>query len=224
MTNIAEEVRKFMNRQLYLQQSFQMGIINYRALAKIIISTQKINGTIDSVISALRRYESKENKELYKKAVKIFEKTITISTRSKLVRILIIKEDKIQQILPQIFSIVNYAQGDVLRITQADKSLCLIFDQKNFENILKLIPKKFIKAVDKNLAEINLYLHPDTKHTPGITAILSNDLAMNHINIIGTISCNPEWIWIVEEKDLIKTYNVFYQLWQNSKIHNNEDN
>jgi hypothetical protein len=47
---------------------------------------------------------------------------------------------------------------------------------------------------------------------------------MNNINIIETVSCFPEWIWIVEEKDLLTTYKVIYQLWRECQTLNNENN
>jgi aspartokinase len=201
-----------------------MGLINIRALADYIITEEKVDGTIDAVISALRRYEPDGHEEIYANAQKIIGKIISISTRSKIISISLVKDSKIQQLLPQLFSIIHYNRGDVLRIAQADESIKILIDGRNLEKIQKLIPKELIKGVEKNLAEINVHQHPDTIYTPGVIAIISNDLAMNNINIIETVSCFPEWIWIVEEKDLLTTYKVIYQLWRECQTLNNENN
>jgi aspartokinase len=183
-----------------------------------------INATLDATISALRRYEPDGHAETNANANKTIGKIITISTRSKLISITVVKDSDIQQLLPKLFSIVHYNRGDVLRIVQADESIKILFDEKNFEEIEQIIPREKIKETDKNLAEINIHQYPDAKYTPGVIAIISNDLAMNNINIIDTVSCFPEMIWIVEEKDLLNAYDVIYRSWQEfrKRYHINE--
>lgn len=214
MTNLTREIEKALDRNPCLQKCFSNNLINNRALAKFLIKEYGIKATIDATISALRRYEPDGHEKFYMNAYKTIGKIITISTRSKLVSISVIKDSEIQQMLSQLFSIIHYNRGEVLRIVQADESINIIFDEKNYESIEQILPHDKMKVIDKNLAEINVHQHPDTKYTPGIMAIISNDLAMNNINIIGTISCFPEWIWIVEEKDLLNAYDVIHRLWQ----------
>jgi len=38
---------------------------------------------------------------------------------------------------------------------------------------------------------------------------------MSKINIMETMSCVPELLWFVKEKDLLTAYNIFYQLCNN---------
>ena len=47
---------------------------------------------------------------------------------------------------------------------------------------------------------------------PGIAARLLNEVAMNNINIIENISCFPEMIFIFEEKQMPKAYNVLHNI------------
>jgi len=214
MTNLTIEIQKIVERCPCIKKCMYYNLINTRALAKYIIEENQINATLDAVISALRRYDPNGHSEIYANAHRVIGKIITISTRSKLMSISVTKDSDIQQILPQMFTIIHYNRGDVLRIVQADESIKILIDEKNLEKVEQIIPTHKIIGMDKNLAEINVHQHPDTKYTPGVMATISNDLAMNNINVIETISCFPEWIWIIEEKDLLIAYSVIYRLWQ----------
>jgi len=57
-----------------------------------------------------------------------------------------------------------------------------------------------------------MHLHPEAVKTPGIIAVISNELAMNGINVMESMSCVPEMLWFVKEKDVLKAHNVLYQL------------
>ena len=57
-----------------------------------------------------------------------------------------------------------------------------------------------------------MHLHPEAVNTPGIIAVISNELAINGINVMESMSCVPEMLWFVKEKDVLKAYNVMFQL------------
>ena len=106
--------------------------------------------------------------------------------------------------------------GKVIALTmgpsQADEAIKILVNEKNLETVQALFPNKKIIKIDKNLAEINMHFHPEAVNTPGIIAVISNELAVNGVNVMETMSCVPEMLWFVKDKDLLKAYNVFYQL------------
>ena len=62
--SIREFVWKIIDTDVSLKKDLLRGIINVRSLANYILSTQKIDASLDAIISAIRRYEkSPENKE-----------------------------------------------------------------------------------------------------------------------------------------------------------------
>ena len=211
MTNITHQVWKLLDNYPCIRRCKSQGLINNTALAKYIIKEKKIDGTLDAISSAIRRYKFERYDEIFDTANKIVSFG-ELSTKSRLANIAVIKDAEIQEILPKIFSIIQYNRGDVLRIIQADEAIKILVNEKNLDKVKDLFPKKKIIKIDRNLAEINMHLHPEAVNTPGIIAVISNELAMNGVNIMESMSCVPEMLWFVKEKDVLKAYNVMYQL------------
>jgi len=211
MKSVVEEVWKILDNSPCLRRDLSRGLINARALAKHILKEQKLDTTLDAVISAIRRYKTENYNDIFSKSSKILNQA-TISTKSKLANVALIKESEVQNLLPKLFSVIHYNRGDVLRIIQADESMKILVDDKNLPRIQKLFPEKEIIKIDKNLAEINMHLHPEAVNTPGIAGIITNELSLNGINIMEIISCVPEMLFFVNEKDILKAHQVLYRL------------
>lgn len=212
MKNTVGEVWKFLDNSPCIRRDLNRGLINARALAKYILKTQKMDTTLDAVISAIRRYELGRQDDIFINARKLISQTINLSTRSGLAEISLIKDDDVQRLLPELFDIIDYARGEVLRIIQATESIKLLVDEKNLEKVTELFPKDKILKIDRTLAEINMHMHPKMLATYGILAVIANELAINSVNIMEIMSCIPEMLLFVKEKDILKSYQVLYQL------------
>ena len=217
MTNIAEQIWEILDNEPCIRRDLSRGLINIRALAKYLIQNKKINGTLDSIISAIRRYKLDKYEEIFVNAHKIMSKTTSLSTRSNLANIALIKDTEIQALTPKLYSLIQHTRGEILRIIQADESIKVLINEKNLKKIINILPKEKILSIDENLAEINLHLTPEAKDTPGVLAIISNELALNRVSIVEMLSCFPEILWFVYQKDLLKAYSVLYQLCQPDK-------
>lgn len=212
MSNITHEVWKILDNSPSIRRDMNLGLINTSALARYIIKEKKLSASLDAVHIALRRYKIDKHEEIFNKALRTFNQTINISTKSNLAEVSLIKDTDVQNILPKLFNFIHYVQGDVLRVTQANKSIRLLIDDKNLEQVISLFPQDKILSQEKNLAEINIHIHPKMQQTPGILAILTNELALNHINIVEFITCPPEMLCIIKKGDLVKASGIIYQL------------
>jgi aspartokinase len=195
----------------------QRGLVNTSALARYLIKEKKIDATLEAAISAIRRYQLDRFDDIFSKASKSLGQAINISTKSNLAEIALIKDAEIQRALSEIFKNISYIRGDTLRIMQANESIRLLIDEKNMEKVLSLLPKDHVIAKELHLAEINIYIHPLMQKTPGILAILVNELSMNGINIVEVMTCPPEMLFIVKKEDFQKASDVIYQLCQFNK-------
>lgn len=212
MPNFSKIVWDILDRSPSIRLNMSRGLINHRALARYIIRERNLNAPIDAVVSAIRRYDFQKTDLQYLKALQITSQSGTMSTKSSLVNIALIKDSDVQKLLPQLFSIIQYNQGDVLRIIQANGSIKLLIDKRNLEKVKAIFPEDKIIRIDKNIAEINVHMHPDARQIPGVLAAAANELAINGINILEAMSCFPEWLWFVDENDLLKAYNALNKL------------
>jgi len=211
MTNITHEVLKMLDNNPSIRRCMSQGLINTTALAKYIIKEKNIDATLDAVSSAIRRYKLDKYDEIFDIANRIVSFG-ELSTKSKLANIALIKDSEVQELLPKLFSIIQFNRGDALRIIQADEAIKILVNEKNLEKVKELLPKQKIIKIDRNLAELNIHLHPEAVKTPGIIAIISNELALNNINVMEFMSCVPEMLWFVKEKDILKAHNVMFRL------------
>ena len=212
MTNITHEVWKILDNNPSIRRNMSQGLINTSALARYIIKETKLSASLDAVQIAIRRYKLNQQDEIFNKAQRLFGQTINVSTKSNLAEISLIKDTDVQKILPKLFNFIQYVQGDVLRVTQANKSIRILFDEKNTETVLSLFPKDKILSQEKNLAEINIHIHPKMQRTPGILALLTNELALNGINLVEFVTCPPEMLCIIKKEDLVKASGIIYEL------------
>ena len=209
--DVVGKIQKIIDSHPTIRNDMSYGLINVRKLAKYIIKEYRVNASLDAVISAIRRYDPGPAILIYENAQKMITRATTMSTRNPIVSIDMSKDPKIQQLLPQLFSIIHYQRGEILRIFQAEESIKILIDQKNLEKIKKIIPKDKIIEITTNLAEINIHMDRRVKYTPGTTAVIANALAMNNINIRELMSCGFESIWYIEEKNLVAAYRVIHQ-------------
>ena len=191
-----------------------LGLINNRALARYMIEKRKIDGSIDAVMSTLRRYKIGDFEKIFDKALEVIGKSTTLSTKTSLASISIVKDAEVQELLSQLFSLINYNQGDTLRIIQANGSIKILTDEKNIEKIKSLFLEDKIINIQRNLAEINIHMHPEAEKTPGVMAVTANELAINGINILEAMSSFTEVIWFLDEKDVLKAYDTLNRLRQ----------
>ena len=212
MKNTVGEVWKFLDSNPCVRRDLSRGLINARALAKYILKEKKMDTTLDAVISAIRRYELGRQDDIFPIAYKMIGQTINLSTRSGLAEMSLIKDEEVQRLLPQLFGMIEYVRGEVLRVMQANESIRVLVDEKNLENITEIFPKEKILKIDRNLAEINMNMHPKMRTTHGILAAIANELAINRINIMEIMSCFPEMLFFVREEDVLKAHQILHQL------------
>ena len=83
--NINQEVWHILQSDLAIQKDLQRKLLNTRALAKHIITKYPIRASLDSVISAIRRFQSQEKFAEEEKALLGCFKGAVVSTKNNVV-------------------------------------------------------------------------------------------------------------------------------------------
>ncbi|OIO24976.1 hypothetical protein AUJ14_05030 [Candidatus Micrarchaeota archaeon CG1_02_55_22] len=209
--SVREAVWRVIDRDPSIQHDLSRDLINVRALARY-CSKLGIGGTEDAIISSVRRYPAGSRARVQYEAARNVVGQSSLSTKSHIVNIALSKGQDAQDVLPKLFGLVRYEKGETLRIVQGEESIKLLVDERNLPKMLELIPRKIVLNVHKGLAEIDLKLHPKAVETPGIMLVIGSELARNGINMYEIMSCVPEMLIFLDEKDVLDAYRVLFEL------------
>jgi hypothetical protein len=210
--NIREFVWKIINTDISLKKDLSRNIINTRALAKHIISSQHLTASTDSVISAIRRYQNSPQKKEDNYSIFNLLKQARISIKTKMSGLVLKRTDEVKTVLGRPDKILAYLEHEIIRIIEGKETLILIFDQKNLEKITNLFSKKVIMKINKHIGMIEINYPLSLEKTPGVFNIISSELAENNISIMDAVITSGEHIIIIKEDDLLKGFEVIYNL------------
>ncbi|MFH1637734.1 MAG: hypothetical protein ABIB71_04900 [Candidatus Woesearchaeota archaeon] len=212
MKNINKETWRYIDNNIAVKKNLLDGIVNSRALAKKIIKELKINGSLNAVVSAIRRYEGKaEEKENLAKKYSLLKKS-RLSTKTKLASILLTKTANTRKKLAELYTKIDPQSGETLRVFEVAANIKIIIDEKNLKPVESIFTTQEIVGKEKNIGELNITYSSDITTVPGVFALLSNELAANDISIIDSMICHQEHIIIVSEKDIKRAFDVIFTL------------
>ena len=210
--NINREVWRYLDNHITIKKNLADELINVRALAKKIIKNIHLTCSLNAVITAIRRYhlDIKETDQL--KNIYSLLKKSKLSTQTKLISLLLRKNEEIRNKLANLYQKMDFQGGDTLRIFEVNKYIKIILDEKVLNEAKQVFTKKEIVSQEKNLGELTIVYDQDITKTPGVFAYLSNELAANNISIIDSMICHSEHLIIIKEKELKKAFNVVFEL------------
>ena len=213
MTSIAKQIAKEIEEDVIVRRAMEKGIVSMKSLAVYLIKQKKIDASMDAVVSAIRRFKEESPLEMkYEKAKNVIAKSSEIRITTNIVEIAVEKNEENQRTLQKAFSLVRYEKGEILLVIQGEESTKLIINAKNREKILSLFSRKSIIDIEDNLAEINVRLSQDAVKTPGIISTLSTEFMLHDINLYESMSCVPEMMFFVKQKDIAKSYEILSNL------------
>lgn len=212
LSNIREFVWRIIDTDISLKKDISRDIINVRALAKYIIDRHKLKISLDSVISAIRRYHINPEKKSDKEGVYYLLKQAKIKTITKMASLSLKKNEYVTKKLGKVLPEVNFEIGEVLRVLEGAKLFKIIINQNSFSKMYDIFGKNNIIESNKNIGMIEM-IYPDVlQKTPGVFSAVSTELGENDVSIIDALVCSNEHIIIVDEKDLLKSFEILYTM------------
>ena len=208
MTNTAQEVNSFLLKNPSIIKNMHNNLINIRALAQLIKTKENLDASIHAIHSAIRRFDIDVTKLKLTEVDKIL-KLSKISTKSRLVFITLERDFSfLAKTLPKILNIINPSVGEVLIIVEGRERFKILVDHSKKDEILSLVNKSYVKDIVENLAEINIHFTGDYVNVRGIRSTILNEISINNIDVDETISCLPEFMIILKEKDIGKAHDI----------------
>jgi aspartokinase len=211
LPNTVELVRRVVERDGAIRSGLSRDLINVRALARYVQTTEKgaANLTSDALISAIRRYPLERSRESYANIGSLVKK---LTMKNRIVDVSIVNDPEIPGALGQFASKVDYSRGETFHVVAGSEVTRVVVDEKNLGKLKSSIPNRKIRKTISGLAEIIISLDDQAEKTPGVVSATTTELAMNGINMMEFMSCVPELIIVVDEKDALKSYESLERL------------
>jgi len=204
--NINQEVSQILRSDLAVQKDLHRKLINTRALAKHIIQKYPIRASLDSVISAIRRFQSQEKfKEEETMLLSCFKGAV-VSTKNNVVCMTISLRPA------DFFKKFCTVKKSSLRLTTGSREVKLIVEHPKLAEMKKLFEKDEISKIQEGLSEINVKLSTKSLEIKGVLARISSEIALANISLQELVVCPPEFLIYVKEKDIVKAHEAILKL------------
>jgi len=199
---------EYINSHPSVKDCVKKGVINYSALTRQIAedSGLDLKENFDAVLIACRRYyrKVKGEKQLEKEILEILKQS-KVEIKNKIAAIVLEKTIYLDNLLELEKEIKK--KSEVFHIIEGANAITIITSEDFYEEIKKLFRNKIIKE-NKGLAEITLKSPKEIETTSGVVPYLYSLFGEHGINIVETMSCWTDTLFLVKEEDIAKVMQV----------------
>lgn len=207
MPTTTELTKKYLEEHPSIKDCLKHGIINYSKLARKIAKELNIEKktSLEAILIACRRYEAKlkDEKILEDKILYILKKS-ELEIKNKIVVAIIDKKIYTEKLI-KIENKMRKAT-DIFYSIEGTKVFTIIFSEKYLDELKTLFGNNLLK-ISKNLAIITIKSPKDLEDTPGVIAFVSSIFSEHGINIVETMSCWTDTIFVISENDIPTVMN-----------------
>jgi aspartokinase len=212
MTSITKQVWEILDNDITIKKDLERGIINVSALAQYILETYAIKGSLDSVISAIRRYKADETiQDDYAKIAQALNEAV-ISTKTNISGITLRNTSNVYKYVGQLMSHEDFLKNDVFRLIKTRHEVQIVVDRDSFAKAKAFFPESAVEETRKGIVELSIQLTPQGWDTKGVLSRIANELATQGINIVMIFSVYPSISIFLDEKDLVRAHEAIVRI------------
>lgn len=212
MTSITKQVWEILDNDITIKKDLERGIINVSALAQYILDTYKIDGSLDSIISAIRRYKADETlQDDYAKITKSLKDAV-ISTKTNISIITLKHTPNTYKYIAKLMESDDFLKNEGFRFIKARHEAQVVADRDSIQKARSCCPESAVEEKRDGLVELSLQLTHNGWETKGILSRLTNELASQGINIVLVFSVYPTISIFLDEKDLVRAHEAFIRI------------
>jgi len=208
MPSITKLTENYILEHPSIKDCLKNGLINYSSLSRQIASELNLDlkKNFDAILIACRRFKRKLKKEevFESKILKILKES-KIEIKNKVIAVVLEKDIFFGDLLNLEKEIKK--RKEIFRIIEGISAITIITTE-DFIDLIKKYFKNEIVLENKNLAEITIKSPKDIETTPGTYAYLCSLFGENNINIVETLSCWTDTIFLVKEEDVGKVMGL----------------
>ena len=206
--SITKLTENYIQEHPSIKDCLKNGLINYSSLSRQIAGELKLDlkNNFDAILIACRRFKRKLKKEeiFESKILKILKES-KIEIKNKIIAVVLEKDIFFGNLLNLEKEIKK--RKEVFRVIEGLSGITIITTE-DFLDLIKKYFKNKIILENKNLAEITIKSPKEIETTPGTYAYLCSLFGENNINIVETLSCWTDTIFLIKEDDVGKVMGL----------------
>jgi hypothetical protein len=204
--SIAERTRSYIDAHPSVKDCISKDLINYSSLARQIMKDLGIKNE-EAVMIACRRYAVKLAKSDHERDILRILANSRLEVKTKICIVTAKNDWTVLQRLETVFQkLIN--EKAIMQIIQGAQAITVIADEKLKNEVINAVGRENILKVRQDLVEITVKSPERIVETSGVFAFLASNLAENNVNVVETVSCYTDSIFIVNEANMIYAYSI----------------
>jgi len=206
--NITKLTENYILEHPSIKDCLKNSLINYSSLSRKIASELNLNlkENFDAILIACRRFKRKLKQEqiLESKILRILKES-KVEIKNKIIAVVIEKDIFFGNLLQLEKEIKK--KREIFRVIEGLSAITVITSE-DFLDLIRRYFKNKIILENKNLAEITIKSPKEIETTPGTYAYLCSLFWESNINIVETLSCWTDTIFLINEEDVGKVMSL----------------
>jgi hypothetical protein len=213
--SIAERTRVYIDAHPSVKDCISKDLINYSSLARLIMKDLGIKNE-EAVMIACRRYAVKLSKRDHERDILRILANSRLEVKTKICIVTAKNDWTVLQRLETVFQkLIN--EKAIMQVIQGAQAITVIADEKLKNEVVNAVGRENILKVRQDLVEITVKSPERIVETSGVFAFLASNLAENNVNVVETVSCYTDSIFIVNEADMIYGYSILTKVIENAE-------
>lgn len=202
---VARVVREYIETHPSVRDCLVDGLVNLSALSRRIMQERGLT-QMEATLVACRRYEASAPRH----NERLIRQTLARSRVEVVSKVAIVTLRNDWQIYGRLQGFLRRAlsEGHVPKVLQGSKAITLITDENTARVVEEELGKVNLLSLDKGLVELAVTSPESIRYVPGIMAFLYGTLSGNGINVVETMSCYTDTIFVVEPKDMMRAFEI----------------
>ncbi len=204
--SIAEQTRIYIDAHPSIKDCISKDLVNFSSLARLIMKETDIKNE-EAVMIACRRYAVKLGRQDHEKDILRVLRNSRLEMKTKICIITAKNDWTVLHRLESIFKkLLN--EKTIMQVIQAAHAITIIADDKLKGEVLSAVGHENVLKIRQSLVEIAVKSPEKIAETSGVFAFLANNLAEGGINVLETVSVYTDSVFIIDEGDMIRAYNI----------------
>ncbi|MCX6652574.1 MAG: ACT domain-containing protein [Methanomassiliicoccales archaeon] len=220
--SVAERTRAYIDAHPSIKDCISKDLINYSSLARQIMKDRGIKNE-EAVMIACRRYAVKLAKRDHERDILRILAGSRLEVKTKICIVTAKNDWTVLQRLGTVFQkLIN--EKAIMQVIQGAQAITIIADEKLKSEVVNAVGRENVLKVRQDLVEITVKSPERIVETSGVFAFLASNLAENNVNVVETVSCYTDTIFIVNEADMICGYSLLTKIIESAEeVENTEE-